>query len=185
MTWKVVPRETNCDVKTKLETTECRRCGESFEFERRGERGKDYCPTCRKAVDAQCSKAWRERNYSKPAGQLAGISLEMVSKTVGVPMSTVVSVERRCLASLRNDPLLRRLYRDWVAAGMPRPEPEDFGEQLLKHLAAVVAWYERVQALMETYGTCGTETAAEIEDQIENFHRMIGKELKRAHGVTE
>lgn len=166
-----------------LEKAQCRECLQPFEFERKGRRGKELCPQCYSKLRAMAAKRWRDRGFANPSGRLAKSTLETVSNSSGVSTSTVESIERRCLAALRTDPELKRLYRDWVAAGMPRPAVTDFGMELLSHQSLVADWYELVSEMLASGDSELNNLAAQLADEVEKYQGLIARELERTHGI--
>ncbi len=81
------------------------------------------------------------------------------------------------LAALRQNPELRRLFRRWVAAGMPRPQ---LGDVLVRFERQILGWYQRAQELREIGFAA---EAAEMEGAIEKCQELIERELAKLRGV--
>ncbi len=151
-------------------------CGEKFTPEGR-ERA---CAACRKQALRDAQTRYRAKYASPHHPVEADADLRAVAKAVGLPVSTVHEIELRCFARIRKDPELLELYQNWVADGRPKPHlgTGDAGEKLLGYLFEIAEWYELVKELRAAQNP---KAAEEVEQLIEQCHRLLKAELQRSH----
>ncbi len=140
-------------------------------------------------MGARLARAWRRRRgVGGGEGKvthvrvIAKATLAVVAAACALGKSTVSADAGEALAVLRRDPVLKQLYLDWVAAGMPRPGLKEVGARLLVLQAKVLVWYARAQALREAGDAADADEIAEASEQARQF---IREQLERLKGGSE
>lgn len=183
-----------CDAsepKTVGQAAGCCACGRLIsQAEPRGAGPKrKYCPECQ--VEQRRKHAQlRGRRYRERCGRAkvrkAGVATAMVLKRVAVLVGEkdrrrVHRVEQQALEKLRRHPefaAVLRVWREWVAAGKPRPPQPHVGDVMLEHQERVANFYEIYERVAAVDAEAGQQILAEIDRYQQALVRGMEK-LKR------
>lgn len=149
-------------------------CGKSFQV-KETDRRSNSCPECFLALRRERR---REAHQQLPEAALDGdgMSRTEIASVLGLAEATVRETEAAALLKLRQRPELLDAWREWIAAGKPKPAVASVGERLLEFQERIVGWYEMQTNLL----MIGETTIAEqCSCEIEPFHQKIGSVLQQ------
>lgn len=195
-------------MKAETRTAKCQHCQNPFEVKARysnlpGCEGMDVtqlqnrtCPKCqsglRKAAHDREQKRMKlsvDGKSGKPVlgrGELAKAGLKRMAQILKTTQRNASRIERQALSKIRNDPVLAKLYKEWMADGgriperAPDPEPQEATGVLLDFMMGISEWYQTHTKLVR--GGKKKE-ALECMSEIRNFYQSLRQQLKK-YGIT-
>lgn len=148
-----------------------------------------YCATCREQRDREQARRRGER-YRQRQGRAQVRKLKVATPMLLRQVTAAVGesdtrrthqIERQAINKIRKHPefgAVLRLWREWVAAGKPRPLRPHVGDLMLQHQEQLADFYEIHERVAAVDAAAGQEILAEIERYQQALARGL-EQLKR------